>query len=878
MERRPLRRSLRGDRDEEAALTVTAEDSAPRVDESIRLLLIEDDLVDRMAFERLVKRGQLPYEYAQAASYAEALEVLASASFDIVICDYNLGDGTAIDILGLGFDVPIIVITGIGDEETAIQVMRAGAYDYLIKDIDRRYLKILPVTVENARRHHASQHQVRMLSQALTCLNDCIYVSDWRGRCTFVNQTFLKTYGFSQTEILGQDVCILWAEEAHQELAPHHTEDLTPEGERGECRHRRQDGSTFAVEVSRSAIVDERGQRLAVVGVVRDVTEKKRWERVLRDSEERYALAAAGANDGLWDWQLDRSQIYYSPRWKQILGYTEEAAEIGTTPEDWFSRIHAEDVELFKAQLEAHLEGRTPHLENEHRVRARDGEYRWVQARAMAVRNPASGEATRLAGSLRDITDRKRAEEQLTHSVLHDALTGLPNRALFLDRMGNAILHSKRREDYRFAVIFLDLDRFKVINDSLGHLAGDQLLRAIARRLESCLRFGDTVARLGGDEFAVLVDDFEDVAEVDRVAQRIHAELEAPFEVQGREFFTTASLGIALSSPEYEQPEEMLRDADTAMYRAKSHGRTDLVVFHKDMHDDAVELLHLETDLRRAVHRQEFRLHYQPIVTLRTGFLAGFEALIRWQHPERGLLSPQHFLQAALDTGLMESIGWWVLEEACGQMKRWRDAYRETSEVSVSVNLDGQQLSSFELVERVDAALATSGLEPEGLKLEITEGMIIEKPQVTARILAELRRRRISLHIDDFGTGYSSLSQLHRFPIDALKIDQSFIRGMSTEDENLEIVRIIISLARNLGLEVMAEGVETKEQLAQLRALGCQLAQGYMFAKPLGPDEVERRLESGTWGLVVDLGPPAAAGEPSGVIDRLSLLNLLDEA
>lgn len=859
-------------------MTVDAvEESSTAVStEPIRVLLIEDDAVDRLAFDRLVARERLPYEYTQAASFAQALEILAGASFDVAVCDYHLGDGTAVDVLGLDLGIPVIVITGLGDEEIAVEVMRAGAYDYLVKDTGRRYLKVLPVTVENARRHHASERQVRMLSQALTSLNDCVYLSDWGGRLTFVNRSFLATYGFSEEEVLGRSVTVIWAEGGHQELGALHSASLTPVGERGECRHRRRDGSELSVEVSRSAIVDSRGRRLAVAGVVRDIGEKKRWESVLRESEERYALAAAGANDGLWDWRLERDEVYFSPRWKEILGYAADSREIGTTSEHWFVRVHEEDLELLKAQLEAHLAGRTPHFENEHRLRTREGEYRWVQARALAVRDPVSGQATRIAGSLTDITERKRVEEQLTHSALHDALTGLPNRALFLDRLASAILHRRRRDAYRFAVLFLDLDRFKVINDSLGHLAGDQLLRAIARRLESCVRFGDTVARMGGDEFAVLVDDLEDTSEVDRVAQRIHRELEAPFEVQGREFFTTASLGIALSSPEYERPEEMLRDADTAMYRAKAHGNTDPVVFQKTMHEDAVELLHLETDLRRAVDRGEFRLFYQPIVSLRSGLLAGFEALIRWQHPERGLLAPRHFLQAALDTGLMAPIGWWVLGQACRQMKTWRSEHPAVAEASVSVNLDGKQLSSYELVERVDEALAASCLEPEGLKLEITEGMIIENLEVTAKILGQLRDRRIRLHIDDFGTGYSSLSQLHRFPIDALKIDQSFVRGMTVDDENLEIVRTILSLARNLGLEVMAEGVETKEQLAQLKALDCQLAQGFLFAEPLAPEDVTEKLASGSWGLVA--GPPADSGEPSGVIDRLSLLNVRSEA
>ncbi|MCP4659692.1 MAG: EAL domain-containing protein, partial [bacterium] len=777
---------------------------SPAAAAPVRLLFVEDDAVDRMAFERFLRREDLDYDCTQAGSLAEARELLGRESYDVVLADFNLGDGTAIEILKLGLDLPIIVVTGVGNEETVVNAMRAGAYDYLIKDVEHRYLKMVPVTIENALRQHASKQEIRMLSQAMTCINDCTYVTDLADRFIFVNETFCLTYGYSAAEIEGRTPEVLWADDGEQDLPPGAQSPLPPGGEKGECWHRRRDGSRFAVLLSRSAIVDDRGVQIAVVGVVRDISDRKHWETALRESEERYALAAAGANDGLWDWDLKKGEIYFSPRWKATLGYGEK--EIGTSPEDWFRLVHKDDIELLRAQIDTHLGGRRPHFENEHRMRTRDSEFRWVQVRGMAVRDGA-GEVCRMAGSLRDISDHKRIEEQLTHAALHDALTGLPNRALFMDRLDGALMRSKRRDDYAFGVIYLDLDRFKVLNESLGHQSGDQLLRIIARRLESCLRFGDTVARLGGDEFAILLDDLNDAEEVDRVAARVHEELRAPFQIDGREFFTTASIGIALSTTGYHSPEEILRDADIAMYRAKSLGRTDRVVFEKDMHTRVVELLHLETDLRRAVDRQEFRVHYQPIVELRNGRLRGFEALVRWQHPERGLLSPAAFLEVAQDTGLMVPIGWWVLGESCRQMKSWQKHFPSATELAVSVNLDGKQLASAELIDRVEEILAHTSLAPQSLQLEITEGMIIRNPTVTTAILARLRQREIALHIDDFGTGYSSLSQLHRFPIDSLKIDRSFVLGMSSDQENLEIVRAIVALAHNLGLKVTAEGV-----------------------------------------------------------------------
>lgn len=820
----------------------------PRVDSTIDVLLVEDDVVDRMAFERAVAREALPYRCTMADSLAEARRWLAEQSFDIILTDVNLGDGSGLDLLALAPDKPVVVITGAGDEETAVEAMRAGAYDYLTKDTGGRYLKMVPVTIEKARRNHAAKQRARMLQQAVTRINDAVYVTDLDGCFIFVNPSFCRTYGWSEEAILGQLEEVLWSDTGDQDLLPCRPFGISRGGEHGECRHRRADGMVLPVLISRSVIVDELDRAVAAVCAVRDISERTTWESALRESEQRFALAAAGANDGLWDWDLRRGQVYYSGRWKTILGFDDET--IDDRPEVWTERIHPDDRPLFEAQLDAHLRGHTPHFENEHRLKVATGSYRWMQVRGLAVRDDQRG-ATRVAGSLRDITEHKEAEERLTHAALHDALTGLPNRALFMDRLGRALERLRRHGDeHAFAVVFLDLDRFKVINDSLGHLAGDELLTAIAHRLASCLRQIDTVARLSGDEFAILLEELGDSSRAEQVVERIHQALEAPFRIHDHEIFTAASLGVAHGHRGYERPEDVLRDADTAMYRAKSEGTSRRVVFDPGMHERAVALLHLESDLRRAVEQGEFELYYQPIVSLEDGSLDGFEALIRWRHERRGLVSPDDFLPLARETGLAPRIGWWVLREACRRLAKWRRLFPAAAGLSVSVNLDGEQLSSHELVEHVERALMETQLPAECLKLEITEGMIIENPELAAATLERLRRDGVGFYIDDFGTGYSSLSQLYRFPVDALKIDRSFVGALTVapagserpEQGQAAIVRTIVDLAHNLGLEARGEGVEQREQLDFLRDLGCSHAQGYYFSRPLPVSGAEKLL------------------------------------
>jgi diguanylate cyclase (GGDEF)-like protein/PAS domain S-box-containing protein len=556
---------------------------------------------------------------------------------------------------------------------------------------------------------------------------------------------------------------------------------------------------------------------------------QKRSQEALRESEERYALAARGSNDGLWDWILPGNIVHFSSRWKAMLGYQEN--EIGDSPREWISRIHDADRERVEREIAAHLAGSTPHLESEHRMLHKDGTFRWMFSRGLAVYDE-SGKALRMAGSQTDITEGK----------VSDPLTGLPNRLLFVDRLGRLVKHSKRRKNHSFAVLFMDLDGFKMINDSLGHLIGDQLLIGVANRLEKCLRATDTlarlgesftVARLGGDEFTVLLEDLKEPSDAKRAAERLMKELEAPFEFGGKEVFTSLSIGIALGSPAYEMPEDILRDADTAMYRAKSLGKARYEVFDAEMRANLMARLQLETDLRHALERGELRNFYQPIVTLASGGIAGFEALLRWQHPTRGLLGPEEFIAVAEETGLIREVGWWNLKEACRQIKVWREQSAANSHLIISVNLSPKQFLKPNLIEDIRNILQELALPPEALKLEITESSVMGDPAGAVQMLQEMKSLGIRLAIDDFGTGYSSLSYLHRFPLDTLKIDRSFISGITSQGEGTEIARTILPMADNLQLDVVAEGVETVEQVALLKKLHCKYGQGYYFSKPL---------------------------------------------
>ena len=550
--------------------------------------------------------------------------------------------------------------------------------------------------------------------------------------------------------------------------------------------------------------------------------------KTAKESEQRYALAAAGSNDGLWDWDLVSDVFYASDRWKLMLGLPAEAPLPRAS--DWFRFVHREDMPELRTILDRHLAGESPHFEHEYRMTHRDGSDRWILCRGVAVRNDA-GKPVRMAGSHTDITERRRIQDDLAHATLHDDLTGLANRTLFTALLERSLARARRSHTYVCAVLFVDIDHFKLVNDSLGHLVGDKFLVSMGKRFLERLRPGDVLARLGGDEFAVLLDDIPDAATATTIADRLHAALLEPFDLEGREVYTSASMGIAFGNSRYLRSEDLLRDADTAMYRAKALGRSQYQIFDPSMHASAIQRLTLETQLRRALERHEFSLAYQPIIQLDSNDVCGFEALVRWERPDGTTTQPTDFIPVAEETGLIVPLTNWVLKEACRQVAEWQQTFGRP--LTLTVNISAKLFDRPSLVDEVRSAIIDSGLLPRTLRLEITESFLANGSDAVVQRLDELRSIPVELYLDDFGTGFSSLSYLHRYRLDALKIDQSFISRMGGMFNDSPIVSSIVNLARELGMGVLAEGVETAQQASQLLALECPQAQGFLFSRPL---------------------------------------------
>jgi diguanylate cyclase (GGDEF)-like protein/PAS domain S-box-containing protein len=599
---------------------------------------------------------------------------------------------------------------------------------------------------------------------------------------------------------------------------------------------------------------------------------------------DRHGLAAE--NNGLWDWNLKTNRVHFSPRWVSMLGYGEH--ELGNTPEEWFQRIHPEEIKQVQADIDAHLASRSRNFEIQHRMRHKDGSYRWMSCQG-TVTLDKEGEPVRVTGSHSDVTEGK----------VVDGLTGVPNRLLFLDRLTGSIERAKRHNDFLFAVLLLDLDRFKSLNESLGPAAGDRLLIAAARRLETCLRSGDTVshlgrdhtlARLGGDEFCILLDGLNEVGEAKTVAERLLKDISAPFELDGHEVFVTASVGIALSVTGYTCSDDALRDADIAMYRAKSLGRARCEVFDTAILKSAQTQLQLESDLQLALERQEFVVFYQPIVSLASRRIAGFEALLRWNHPTRGMVSPLDFIPIAEKTGLIVQIGRWVLREACLRIKSWQETLGIPEDLWVSVNCSSLELRQPSLVEYIGEILHDSGLEPRCLMLELTESVVIENPQAAISRLMQLRVMGVQISLDDFGSGYSSLSYLRQLPVDFVKIDRSFTRLIESSNDVVEIIRSVGGLAHQLGLHVIAEGLENQKQLELSQSLNCDYGQGFLISEAVNGEKaavlLAADLTPGEWkeseerpheqaGSIVD---EFSDGSPLPVADNPLELPVADQA
>jgi diguanylate cyclase (GGDEF)-like protein/PAS domain S-box-containing protein len=557
----------------------------------------------------------------------------------------------------------------------------------------------------------------------------------------------------------------------------------------------------------------------------------------LRQDAERLALAVEGANDGLWSWGIRSQEFYVSARWRAIVGLPPRS---GTgSREDWLGRVHPDDVVSLKEAFDAHLAGRTPILQHEHRIRHEDGTYRWCLCRALTEPG-ANGRAERLAGSLTDITERAAAQERIRDSASRDALTGLVNRSVFVQEVGKRLAFFIAHHRELFAVLYLDLDRFKVVNDNLGHLVGDELLIAVSRRLERCLRPVDAIARLGGDEFAILLGGLGDDTQANAIAFRIQEALSTSFSVGGREVFTSASIGIACVRPEYTNSEEIMRDADTAMYHAKSQGKARHELFDADMHARALGRLSLENDLRQAVTSHALEVYYQPIVLLNSARCTGFEALLRWSRDGK-MVSPADFIPIAEDLGLIDELGAWVLRKACVQFVEWQRRYPGAGLDYITVNVSARQLRQPDFVRIVEQTVEDTGIRPEALRLEITETALMGNPRDVANMLHSLREFGVKIYLDDFGTGYSSLSHLHKLPVDALKIDRSFVRTLLLAD-GPSIVESIMALARTLNTGVVAEGVECEPEARELERLGCRYAQGFFFSRPLPAESIDQLL------------------------------------
>lgn len=691
----------------------------------LRILFVEDSEPDVALLVHGLRRAGFELSYERVESERGLQDALGRGPWDAVLSDFSLPGFGGLEALELlrkqDPDLPFIVVSGSIGEARAVEAMKAGASDYVLKDRPERLAPVLRRELAEARTRLARRRAEERLE--------------------------------AERDFIG-------------------------------------------------AVLDTQGALVVVLDAAGSITRVNRaFERITRSPAEDLL------GQGFWE-------LFLLPEAAQL-----ERVRFRDLRKEDFPREH-------ETILVARARGSLPLSIS------------WTET-ALFDRE---GRVTHLIWTGIDVTEKKRLEAQLEHDALHDALTGLANRTLFLDRLDQKIRHARRRREAPFAVLFLDLDRFKVVNDSLGHQAGDQLLREAAFRLEACVRPADTVARLGGDEFAVLLEDVPDLAGATRVADRICQSLEAPASVADQEVPMSTSVGIALSSSGYERAEDMLRDADTAMYRAKAGGRGRYEVFDETMRERAGALLELVTDLRRAVDRRELEVHYQPIVRTREGTLAGFEALVRWRHPRRGLVLPGEFIPTAEETGVVTAIDRWVLRESCRQLATWHRQFPREELPSVSVNLSSRHFARPDLAREIEAALGETGLPSRFLKLEITESVLLETTDQAKQHLWDLRQLGAELHLDDFGTGYSSLSYLTNVPVSALKIDRSFIGAMKPTRDGEAIVRAIVSLAHNLDLDVVAEGVENADQVRHLADLGCDYAQGFHFARPLPGGQIEAQF------------------------------------
>ncbi|MEH2008562.1 GGDEF domain-containing response regulator [Nostoc sp.] len=815
----------------------------------VNILIVEDEFIVAMDIRnRLENFGYTVLGLVDSGE--EAIEKAADDSLDLVLMDIILKgkmDGVeAAQIIHNLFNIPVIYLTVDDNEKTLERAKVTQPFGYIIKPFKEKELKFnIEITLSKHRMETKLKQSEQWLTTVLKSIGDGVITSDALGAVTFMNPVAEVMTGWKYAEAFGKEATEVF-NIADKKTRKKIESPIRQVLESGVTVHLPEqtiliarNGTEIPIGDSIAPIKDDNGNIAGAVLVFQDITERKQILETLAHRQEEFKALVENAPDIISRFNTELRYVYVNPAIEKVTGISVETfigatnAELNLPSE--FCRIYDHKLQqVFQTKQEAEFECSL----------AITWETKYYHTR-LVPELASDGSVYFVLSIARNITALKVAQAQLIHDAFHDVLTGLPNRALFIERVERALMSAKRRVDYIFAVLFLDLDRFKVINDSLGHMIGDQLLTALARTLENCLRAGDTVARLGGDEFTILLDDLNNINDVTSVVERIHEALTSAFQLSGHEVFTTASIGIALSNASYNQPEELLRDADIAMYHAKLLGKGCHKIFDSSMYTQVTKLLELEMDLRRAIERQEFQIHYQPIILLETYKIIGFEALLRWQHPEQGLVFPDSFIPLAEETGLIIPIGYWVLREACRQMHTWQIQFPADPPLTISVNLSTKQFSQPGLIEQINQIIQETNVEASNLKLEITESVLMQNTQSATFMLLQLQEMNIQLHLDDFGIGYSSLSYLHRFPSNALKIDRSFIAKIGANGENLEIIQAIISLAQNLNKDVIAEGVETMEQLAQLKAMKCKYAQGYFFSKAVDSKSIERLIASG---------------------------------
>lgn len=834
----------------------------------IRVLLVDDDNAGAQSITDMLA-GESAFVLERAQDVGSAQDILVRNLFDVILFSLTLrrtpGLGGLAVMRALAAQLPILALVDEGAETLALKAVQHGAAEYLIRS------QIYPTLLVRSLRHAVEQATARLIqeqteralqrerdfSAAIIDTAGClIVVLDRQGRIIEFNHACERLTGYRAEDVRGRPVWQFVPDfDRAEALAAFRRRLAGGEAQPFESEWVSADGDTRAFTWSTTVLRDgddhdpETGLGRVRPGIEfivctgLEITERLNAEAAVRNSEARYRSLFEQSRDAIFLADTGDRILEVNPAMSELLGQTAEdliglevqALFAGANDREHFLRERADKGEVHDIEV---------------RLKRRDESIVWFLF-SMTERWLPDGTLVGMQGILHDISDRKRAEDRLIYNAYHDALTALPNRALFLDRLDRAIARSHRSPGQPFALLFLDLDRFKVINDSLGHGAGDELLVRIARLLSECVREEDTVARLGGDEFAILLEPIENTTDAIIVAERIHHRLQAPLTIVGHDIFTTCSIGIVLPGRDREDPEEHLRNADIAMYTAKARGPAQHALYTPEMHTHALEVMEIQTDLRVALRDQQFILHYQPIFTLETGGLSGLEALIRWKHPRRGLLPPGDFLPHAEEMGLIVPVGRWVIAEACRQLQQWRIEHPGSTLPFISINIAGSQIVQPDFVSEVAGILRDRGMRGDSLMFEITETSLMENPEACAITIHRLRDLGVRFCIDDFGTGYSSLSYLHRLPIDGLKIDRSFIERLQSTGNNNEMVATIVSLAASLGLDAVAEGVETQSQLSSIRQLSPRYVQGFLLSRPLPPSQAGLLLAG------IEIGPHA---------------------